>query len=549
MVVVKALVAPIVSGLLVLAAVAQQPGEVERAVDSLCARWSEPDTPGVAVAVVRDGVTLLARAYGAADLECGTKLATTTRLDAASLAKSFTAFAVLTLEAEGALELDDSLRKHLPELPEPCAPITLRHLLHHTSGLRDWGGLVQLQGGRMEDSITTRAVLELVRRQRELEFVPGSEYAYRNVGYVLLAEVVARVSGKSFRAWTRERIFEPLGMTSAVFRDDPGETLSDSATSYRRVRKEFRRQVDLAALPGPGSLAISIEDLARWLGAVQTRALGAPAIWERVFERGRLADARELPYAAGWIAAEYEGRAIWTHSGGWAGFRADMLLVPSERLAVAVLAGQTGIDASALARRVLALHLVGPRPEPPAPVDTEVAQSLLARCAGRYWLEGERTLTITILEGKLVARLSGDLPIALHPESADTFAYRVVDARVRFHGAGEAPAERATFWQGAYAQTAERLPEQPWTPSDLDEFRGRYLSDELGKLLEVELTPEGLRVPFVRREALALVPIARDRFAGRGTSVKLRFVRDAEGRVVALRASLPDAHDVAFARL
>lgn len=538
--------------MLALSTSAQLPENVALELDQVFARWREPAQPGLAVAVVREGHTLYSKAFGGADLECGTALETSTRFDCGSLAKAFTAFVVLQLEAQGKLSLDDPLRNHLPELGEACAPIRLRHILEHTSGLRDWGGLVQLSGGRMDDRITTRNVLELVRRQRELEFAPGSEYAYRNVGYVLLAEVVARVSKRSFREVTRETIFEPLGMASATIRDDPTEPLERVATSYERTKRGFRRVHDAAALPGPGSLVLSVDDFARWLAAVEVRALGSPAVWERVFELGRLADGRTTRYAAGWIAAEHDGRAVWTHSGGWAGFRADVVYAPDEALAVVVLANRDDLDPSALARRVFSRCSTVGRVARPAPVDFELSEAELERCVGRFWLEGERTLTITAKEGRLIARASGDWPITLHAESADTFAYRVVDASVRFRFDGAGPATGLWFLRGAYAQPAERLGDDdgsPRDPQELAPFCGRFVSDELGVVYTVEQGPDGLRIPFVRRDALELVPLARDAFAGRGSSVKLRFVRDARGVPVELRVSLVDAHDVRFTRI
>jgi len=528
-----------------------QPGDQEALVDKLFAPWSKPDVPGAAVAVVLDGKPVLVKGYGCADLEHGDPVTPKTLFNAASLAKQFTAFAVLTLAGQKKLSLDDDVRTYIPEFPGFGLKVSVSNLLYHTSGLRDWGGLIQMSGGRMDDVVTSRMILKLVSRQKELNFPPGTEYAYSNAGYVVLAEIVARASGQSFKDWTRANIFVPLKMEGATFRDDITERMPGLAFSYeRRGDGRFERALDNEAAPGPGSLLISAEDMAGWLAAFQSRTMGGD-IWTKMAEPGKLADGRVLDYAAGLIIGIYRGLPILHHSGGWAGYRGEIVFFPDERVAIAVLTNNFGIDPTMLSRRVADIYLegqLGPvqsRPAAPANIGAEA----LDRFAGRYWLIGERIIEITRRENRLFAQLTGDFNWEVFPESEDTFVYRGVDTKIQFDRAGTGPAQKLTYWQGPYAMPAERIPAGTWSPAAPQDFCGLYYSEEMGSALEVKLGEKGLFIPFIRRSDLLLVPVAEDRFAGKDSSTKLRFVRGSDGRIAEIRFSMMDAWNVRFARV
>jgi len=527
------------------------PGEKEGQIDKLFAPWNKPDVPGLVVAVVLDGKKALVKGYGSADLENGIPITPITLFHAASLAKQVTAFAVLTLEAQKKLSLDDDVRGRLAEFPDCGFKISLYNLLYHTSGLRDYGGLVQMSGGRMDDVLTSRMILKLISRQKELHFQPGTEFSYCNAGYVALAEVVARASGQSFKDWTRTNIFAPLKMDNTMFKDDPNEPISGAACSYDRTRdRRFERALDNQAAPGPGSLFISAADMANWLAAFQSKTPDED-IWTKLAAPGKLADGRSLNYAAGLIVGVYKGLPILYHSGGWAGYRGETLFFPAERAAIAILTNNSSVDPTQLCRRVADIcfdrKLAAPQTTPPAPAAIDAAA--LDAYVGRYWLTGERVIQITRRENRLFSQMTGDLGWEVFPESADTFAYRLAEAKIQFHRSGPSPAHKLTFWQGAYAMPAERIPAETWSPAVPQEFCGLYYSDELGSTLEVKLGEKGLFIPFIRRDDLLLVPMAVDRFAGKDSSTKLRFVRGSNGKISELRFSMLDARNVKFTRL
>jgi CubicO group peptidase (beta-lactamase class C family) len=526
------------------------PSDFETKVDRIFVSWNRPDVPGAAVVVVRDGRVVLVKGYGWADLERRVPITPKTLFDPASLAKSFTAFAVLKLEAQGKLSLDDDVRKHLPEFPDFGRRIAVRHLLYHTSGLRDWGGLVQMSDRRMDDVFTSPMILKILARQRELNFDPGTDFAYCNAGYILLAEIVARAAGQSFKEWTRGAIFAPLGMATAEFRDDVGTAFPESARSYERTRDgRYSPVPNNAAMPGPGSLFISADDLSRWLAALLNHPGESRHFWTALFERGKLSDGSEVPYAAGLIPGDYKGLPIFTHSGGWAAFQSEMVLCPERRFAVAVLTNHTAILPSAIARRIIDIGLEGRFP-PSRPAGPEIILSpgVLEAYTGRYWLRGEQTIVISRVENRLFAQTSGDGPREIVPESEDLFAYRISDARIRFHRAAD-KADRLTLVQGAVFLRAERLPEGPGPTADLSEYAGRYRSDELDSVLEIRRDEKGLTAKFPRRGDLLLVPMAENRFAGRESSAKFEFARGQDRKGWELRLSLLDAWRVLFRKI
>jgi len=247
------------------------PAAAEKQVDALLAKWDSANSPGAAVEVIRDGKVILRKTYGMADIERGVRIAAATPFNVGSVSKQFTAFAIHLLAQEGKLGLDDDIRKHLPNAPEVGKTITIRQLLQHTSGLRDYINLLVLAGWRLDDVFTREDALSVIQRQRELNFAPGAEHLYSNTGYMLLALIVERTSGKPFEVFAKERIFDPLGMKNTFFQPDyaalvPGRALSYSATpagSYKYVAMTSN-------VNGAGGVITTLDDLARGTGISTT---------------------------------------------------------------------------------------------------------------------------------------------------------------------------------------------------------------------------------------------------------------------------------------
>jgi len=292
-------------------------------IDSLFAPYSRTDAPGLAIAVVRDGRTIFAKGYGMADLEHRVAITPSTVFDVASVSKQFTGLAIAMLVGDGKIRLDDDVRRYIPEMANIGQPITINHLVHHTSGLRDWPGSLGLAGWSFDDVISFEQILTMAYHQRSLNFVPGSEYTYSNTGYNLLAETVQRVTGQSFRAWTDANLFRPLGMTRTVFRDDHTVVIPDRALGYSRAADGRWHAVtnNLTAL-GSSSLMSTVEDLARWVINFDSMRVGGAQAMALTRTRGVLNDGSTIPYAFGLSHGEYRGAATIGHTGSWAGFHA-----------------------------------------------------------------------------------------------------------------------------------------------------------------------------------------------------------------------------------
>ncbi len=417
--------------------------ELSRKVDDLFKQWHSPDSPGAAVLVVRDGRIEHAKGYGMANLEHGVPIRPDTVFDIASVSKQFAAMAIALLEADGKLSLDDDVKRHLPELPDFAHRITIRHLVHHTSGIRDWPGTMSIGGWSYEDVMSFSQILRMAFHQRELNFKPGDAYAYSNTGYNLLAEIVARTSGKSFRQFCDERIFQPLRMTRTHFHDDHAEVVVNRAESYRPpVDGRNRHAVSNLTALGSSSLFTTIEDLAKWIDNFHSAkpVVGNAALIARLHERGRLNSGEQIAYAFGQSIGEFRGLRVVNHTGGWAGYRSVLERFPDERLGVVILANTATMNPSALGRQIAALYLadrLGPVPAPssnptatppgaatPATGAWRPSAADLEAYAGEY--RSAELLTSYVLE------VRGDELVARHFRTGE-FRLRPVE-RDRFQG-------------------------------------------------------------------------------------------------------------------
>lgn len=405
-------------------------------IDSLFGRWHRPDSPGAAVLVMEDGRVVHRAGYGMASLEHGVPVRPETVFDIASISKQFGAWAIAVLEAEGRLSLDDDVRRYIPELPDFGHTITLRHLVHHTSGLRDWPGTLSMAGWAWEDVLSFDQILRMAFRQRDLNFAPGEEFAYSNTGYNLMAEVVARVSGSSFREFMEQRLFGPLGMDRTHFHDDHREVVAHRAGSYAPGPDGRWRQVtnNLTAL-GSSSLFTTVDDLARWIEYLHEPDShpGVPDVTERMHERGVLNGGDTIAYAFGQNWDRWRGLRVASHGGSWAGFRTALHRYPDERLAIVVLANTADMNPTALAREIAGLRL-GDRMDPvtaagtggeAAPSEVELwapGPEELAEYEGEYRAaEFPSEYRLTVVEGRLVARHFRTGDRILQPQEPDRF--------------------------------------------------------------------------------------------------------------------------------
>src|SRR5687768_17356465 len=370
------------------AAGGQAPTPLDSVVAARLAPAAPADSPGCAVAVVREGRVVLERAFGSADLERRVPVTVNTRFPGASITKQFTAMAVLLLAADGRLSLDDDVRRFVPEVPDLGATITLRHLLNHTSGLRDYWDLRGFAGRRTDDVVNAYDVLRFVSRQRALNFAPGEEYLYNNTGYVLLAVVVERAGGMPLPRFAEERIFRPLGMTATSLVSDHRTLVRDRALGYARGRNGQL----LLAMPAYDvpQLVTTVGDLARWDRNFETGQVGGPAALERMRAPATLRDGTRTAYGAALQLGTWRGLRTEEHGGVDPGYIAQFLRFPDQRLTVIAMCTGRAVNpfdaAYAIADVALAREMAATPapPAPPAPAAVAAAPGLLARYAGLY---------------------------------------------------------------------------------------------------------------------------------------------------------------------
>lgn len=326
------------------------PDSASRWVDSIFASYTSAASPGCAVGVTRNGALLFAKNYGMADLEHDVPIGADTRFYIASLSKQFTAMAIVLLAQDGRLSLDDPVRKWVPEVPalSENAPITLRELLHHTSGLRDYFTLLAVTGWPSDGPLTEKQFLALVSRQRSLNFEPGDEFLYSNTGYALLAIVVKRASGESLRDFAGQRIFAPLGMTHTEFRDDHTEVIPQRAVGYQPLGLGGGYRVSQPELDvvGDGGVYSTVNDLAKWDANFGTGRVGGQAGVAMLEAPGKLNNGQVIPYGLGLTIGELRGVKTVAHSGEYAGYESTLLRFPDRGVSVITLCNTSGAPAT-----------------------------------------------------------------------------------------------------------------------------------------------------------------------------------------------------------
>ena len=408
-----------------------------RQVDELFAEWDRPDSPGAVVGVYRDGGIVYAQGYGMANLDHGIPLAPHSVLRIGSISKQFVAMGISLLAEQQKLSLDDDIRAHLPEMPSYGEPITIRHLLHHTSGIREYLALVGLIG-QPEGGVygyTSNDLLALLSRQSALNFEPGERFSYSNSGYFLLAEINARVSGMKASAFAKEHIFDPLGMSSTRFYDDPTAIMPDLAYGYSRgADGGYRLDILRSDVIGDLGVVTTVEDFSRWDANFYDNTLGGGGPWliETMQRQGRTAAGDELPYAAGLEWGSYRGLTTVGHSGSAVGYVADFVQFPEERFSVVVLSNFSEFRPGRLAHRVADLYLAdrfseespgdrASRPESEEPPRAMLSALQLEQFAGHFYsAELDFIYSFDVRDGDLELDVRGR-KMPLIPESEGRF--------------------------------------------------------------------------------------------------------------------------------
>ena len=517
---------------------AQSP-DLSATADRVFAQWTNT-TPGCAAGVAQNGKVLLTRGYGMANLETSTPITAGTIFESGSVAKQFTATAILLLMSDGKLRLDDRVQQYLPELPDYGRPLTIRHLLSHTSGLREWSNLVAMDGWpRGTRAHTQEDFLEVVFAQREVNYPVGDHYSYTNSGFGLLVTIIERVSGMPFTQFTAERIFKPLGMTNTSWRDDFERIVPGRAQAYARRGTGWALDMPFDNVIGAGGMLTTVGDWLTWNNALDGKTLGAWWV-DSLESQATLTSGRRISYAMGVTVGTWRGEREVAHSGSTGGYATYLLRLPARGVSVAVMCNSAGSNPTAFARQ-LAEALV-PGLQPVTPLDTvSVDPGRVARVAGVY--RSTRTYEPLFIgfTGPTGGRgggggggVGGANVRALRDGTLMIGTTRTVfdsapDGRPT--GLRQMPASGDTV---VFTWVAPSV----WAPNvtDLASYVGQYRSDEIRTTWTARVDGRRLELSSRRGNRILLTPVYKDAFSSVGLGT-VWFSRDSRGQVEAMHVS------------
>lgn len=532
--------------------------------DQLMAQYDGAASPGGVVHVWRDGRVLFSKAYGMANLTYGIPFTTATRTNIGSTSKQFTAFAIMLQAERGALSLDDDIRKHLPELPAFDHPITIRHLITHTSGLREFLNLLVMTGRRLDrgDWIDRAELIDIVQRQPKLQNVPGAEWNYNNTAFGLAAEIVKRTSGKEFHVFMQEEVFGPLGMTRSMVRPSVHHMVPGASEGYTPGPDGFLQIGDLGGAVGAGSIYTTVGDLQTWVRNYASPKLGTPRMIQEMMTPYVLADGKPTGYGYGLSIDEQRGLRRVHHGGADVAHRSMLAFYPEINAGITVQSNHAGFNSGGVAFQLAAAFFgdaMKPEKDPtaavagagfdPASYDPKAFDAFV----GRYALDANPGFVLTFSRERdsLFLQATGQQRLPIVPRSDSTFRLVVVDAAVTFHRDATGKVTGLTMRQGGQEMRATRLGEDraAWkpTPKDLAAFVGRYFSEELETFYTIALERDTLVVRHRRRDDAKLTSGEPDQFAGGG--LNFAFERDRNGMVIGFYVANGRTRDVRFERV
>lgn len=536
-------------------------------VDSIFERYTKSGSPGCALAVMKDGEIVYQQGYGLANLEHNLPILPSTVFNIGSMAKQFTAFAIALLEDEGKLSHDDDIRKYLPEMHDFGQTITIRHLIHHTSGLRgSFPELLALAEWRDTDTTTTDDVCRLLKAQRELNFHPGDEFLYVNPNYVLLALICEQVSGQSFATFCQERIFGPLGMTRSVINDSFVKMIPGRALGYYDDEQGNWLNAPLTdSVVGPTNVYTTVEDLARWDENFYAGQVGGRAVIERIEQPGRLNDGTELDYAFGLMVGptrQHRGWQMVEHGGGQGGYGAWMVRLPELHLSVVVLFNHFLWEMRDYAIKLADLFLEdkpaqqAAAEEPTAPQEAatpvELSEDQLEEKAGTYFSAQRATLRDVIYaEGRFQYQGLDLVPLSENRFFFETEPHIYVEFTPAASGA--VAGLKTITPSGVYCY--DRVETATPTPDDLARYAGRYYSPELDIYWTIVAMDDHLVARRRKYVDSKLTPLFTDAFSDDWlpimdypTTYLVVFERDAHDTITGLRVSGTRVRNLKFVK-
>lgn len=484
-------------------------GQLESKIDSLFTEYS--NSPGLAVGVYSKGEILFKKGYGIANLDYDIKITPETVFDIGSVSKQFTAACIVLLENEGKLSLDDDIRKYVPEISEfDEGKITIRNLLHHTSGLRDYLDLMYLSGISYDDTFTEETGLDILARQNELNFIPGSEFFYSNSGYLTLAIIIRRVSGESIGSFAQKNIFTPLEMKNTFIYEDGAKVVKNRAIGYSKEGHEYKREHHFDfVVGGDGQVYTTVEDFFKWSENFKDNNLGNDSFLNKMLTKGILSNGESIDYALGLFHGSYKNHKTIAHGGAWGGFRANYLQFPEEDLAIAIMSNLGNVNAGQKAKQIADLILQDKfdkkveESEKESP-KIEIPKTIfsLTQLVGDYEIQPGVIASFTIKNDSLnLSQNWNKSTYNIIKISGNTFQISGnEDLSFLFSNLKDGFTQTLTVLQGAREKIAARKKEVDTSGISLNDYTGSFFSKELDVTYIFEIENEVLKVSIEEKQ-------------------------------------------------
>ncbi|MBI4908835.1 MAG: serine hydrolase [Acidobacteria bacterium] len=539
--------------ILLVAAASLRAADPSGAIDALFEQWNKADSPGCAVGVVKEGKVVHQKGYGSANLEYGAPITPQTAFYLGSTSKEFTGMSILLLLVQGRMKLDDPIRKFLPDLPAYMQPVTVRHLLEHSSGIRDYHGLWTLTGPEDDAPLKDSQVMEMLRRQNGLQFQPGEEFLYSNSNYFLLAQILRPAALRHLRDFAKEFLFQPLGLTATRYYDNRFQLLPKRATGYSPntgveggPAPGFRINTATVDVVGDGGVFTTLEDVFRWFKFLESpQGAGAQAL-KLMVTPAKLNSGDTAEYGRGMMLKQLRGLDIWSHAGGLRGYRSEILWVPSRKVGAAVLCNTSNITPAIYARLAANAFLTDV-----AAVETPVlTQAELARKAGSFFDAVTGDIVQIAPQGRVLGLNYNGTTLTMLQQTKMRFrsVNAPLDLEIEFKDAGDKDEPRFLRVESETNRVVkwERMDARPVQLLDARQYEGIYKCGEVQSQLDVRFFDGKLLLEQAGTAIGEMQLVRTDQF--RLGTMTLFLSRNAEKKVTGFRLNTGRVRGLEFTR-
>jgi CubicO group peptidase (beta-lactamase class C family) len=532
---------------------------VTEKIDRLFAKWDSTESPGAAVAVLKDGSIVYKRGFGMANLDYDIPITPETVFRIASTSKQFTAFCIALLVEQGKISLDDDIRKYIPEMPNYGFPIKIRHLVYHTSGIRDSAFLLALAELPFGTFMTDEEMLALITRQKELNFKPGEEYAYSNSGYFLMSLIVKRFSGLTLREYAEKHIFEPLEMNHTHFHDDHTMIVKNRATGYSPGPEgAYKIDVSMGDYVGGDGIFTTVGDLCLWIQNFYHNQLGkgSQELIDLVLKPGTLNNSEKLSYAFGLVKFELGDIEIYSHSGAWVGYQAQILFFGKRHFGVVVLSNLgSGISPPALAQQIATFYFPSEFKEAmkerairTKTIQPKLTKEQLKTKAGEYYDPHSDTYICISLKGKTLVIQGIGINSSLIAESESHFKASNISVDVTFIESEEDTKSIELRQKGKDPVFLDEVKKVTSSEDQLEEYTGRYYCDDVQKAYDLIIENSMLRLKH-KIHPLIFKPLVKDVFWGIEGNTSIRFHRNDQGKISGFSLKTERIFNISFTKI